>query len=127
MIDQADQLDLSVPELTVLIGGLRSLGANWDGSAHGVLTDQPGQLSNDFFVNLMDMAYTWRKAETEGLYEGIERASGNVRFTATPVDLVFGSNSELRAIAEVYAYDDAQAKFFADFVKAWTKVMRNGM
>lgn len=124
LVDKADQLELTVPEMTVLLGGLRGLNANWDGSSHGVFTDQPGTLSNDFFVNLMDMSIAWRKAETEGLYEGVERSSGEVKFTATPVDLIFGSNSELRAIAEIYAYADADEKFFDDFVGAWVKVMQ---
>ncbi len=124
LVDKADLLRLSIPEMTALLGGMRALGANWDGSAHGVLTDRPGTLSNDFFVQLMDMAITWRKADTEGLYEGVDRTSGAVRFTATPVDLIFGSNSELRAVAEVYAYADGQQKLVEDFVAAWTKVMR---
>jgi len=124
LIDRADQLTLTVPEMTVLLGGLRSLGANAGGTAHGVFTDKPGTLTNAFFVNLLDMGITWRKAKTDGLYEGLDRASGKVRFTATPVDLIFGSNGELRAVAEVYAYDDAKARFAQDFVKAWTKVMR---
>ncbi len=123
LVDKADQLTLTVPEMTVLLGGMRALGANYDGGSTGVLTDRPGSLSNDFFVNLMDMSISWRKADGEGLYEGVNGA-GQVQFTATPVDLVFGSNSELRAIAEVYAYDDADAKFAADFVAAWTKVMQ---
>ena len=89
-----------------------------------MFTDRPGTLSNDFFVNLMDMAIVWQKSEREGLYEGVDRATGAVRFTATPVDLIFGSNSELRAVAEVYAYDDAEAQFVGDFVAAWTKVMQ---
>ncbi len=124
LVDKADQLDLSVPEMTVLVGGMRALGANWDGSSHGVFTQRPGTLSNDFFVNLMDMSTAWRKGPADGTYEGVDRASGEVKFTATTVDLIFGSNSELRAIAEVYAYDDAQQKFVDDFVQAWTKVMR---
>ncbi len=123
LVDKADQLTLTVPEMTVLLGGMRALGANYDGGTHGVLSDRAGSLSNDFFVNLMDMSVTWRKTDQEGLYEGVDGA-GNVQYTATPVDLVFGSNSELRAIAEVYAYDDAEAKFVADFVAAWTKVMQ---
>jgi len=123
-VDKADQLSLTVPEMTVLLGGLRALNANWDGSNHGVFTDQPGTLSNDFFVNLMDMSIAWRKAGTEGLYEGVDRSSGSVKFTATPVDLIFGSNSELRAIAEIYAYADAEEKFLEDFVSAWVKVMQ---
>ena len=124
LVDKADQLNLSVPEMTVLVGGMRALGANADGSKHGVFTDRPGVLSNDYFVNLLDMSTMWRKAETEGLYEGVSRNSGEVVYTATPVDLVFGSNSELRAVAEVYAYDNAKERFVNDFVKAWTKVMQ---
>jgi catalase-peroxidase len=110
--------------MTALIGGMRVLDTNWDGTAHGVLTGAPGTLTNDFFVNLLDMSTQWRKADTEGLYEGFDRATGAAKFTATPVDLIFGSNSELRAIAEVYAYDNAQEQFVRDFVSAWTKVMR---
>ncbi len=124
LVDKADQLRLTVPEMTVLLGGMRSLNANWDGSARGVFTDAPGTLSNDFFVNLMDMSIAWRKAQEPGLYKGIERNSGAVKFTATPVDLIFGSNSELRAIAEIYAYDDAKQKFYDDFVNTWVKVMQ---
>lgn len=123
LVDKADQLDLTVPEMTALIGGMRALGANADGSNHGVLTDKPGTLSNDFFVNLLDMSNTWRKTDAEGIYEGIDRASGKVKYTATPVDLIFGSNSELRAIAEVYAYDNSKQRFAQDFAKAWNKVM----
>ena len=123
LVDKADQLNLTVPEMTALLGGMRTLDANWDDSKHGVLTDQPGTLSNDFFVNLMDMSIAWRKADTDGLYEGVDRASGAVKYTATPVDLIFGSNSELRAVAEVYAYDDAAEQFLSDFVAAWVKVM----
>jgi catalase-peroxidase len=123
LVDKADQLTLTVPEMTVLVGGMRALGANYDGGSAGVLTARPGTLSNDFFVNLMDMAIDWQKADAEGLYEGVD-GSGDVKYTATPVDLVFGSNSELRAIAEVYAYDDAEDLFLADFVSAWTKVMQ---
>jgi len=124
LVDKADQLDLSVPEMTVLIGGMRSLDANVGGAGHGVLTDQPGTLTNDFFVNLLDMSRRWQKAEEIGIYQGVDRASGKVEYTATSVDLIFGSNSELRAIAEAYAYDDAQQRFVDDFVAAWTKVMQ---
>ena len=124
LVDKADQLKLTVPEMTALLGGMRVLDTNWDGTAHGVLTDAPGTLTNDFFVNLLDMSTQWRKADAEGLYEGFDRATGEAKFTATPVDLIFGSNSELRAIAEVYAYDNAQEQFVQDFVSAWTKVMR---
>ncbi len=123
LVDRADQLNLTVPEMTVLIGGMRALGANADGSQHGVFTDKAGTLSNDFFVNLLDMSTQWRKASTEGLYEGVDRKSGKVKYTATPVDLIFGSNSELRAVAEVYAFDNSQERFVKDFVNAWTKVM----
>lgn len=125
MIDKADQLALTVPEMTALIGGMRVLGANADGGKHGVFTDTPGKLTNDYFVNLLDMATEWRKAETEGLYEGTDRASGEVKYTATPVDLIFGSNAELRAVAEVYAFDNAEERFVSDFIVAWTKVMQN--
>lgn len=123
LIERADYLDLSVPEMTVLVGGLRVLDANTGGVKHGVFTDKPGTLSNDFFINLLDMSTAWSKASTAGLYEGKDRKTGKVKWTATPVDLVFGSHSELRAIAEVYAADDAKEKFVKDFVDAWTKVM----
>jgi catalase-peroxidase len=124
LVDRAALLGLTVPEMTVLVGGMRALGANSGGSSAGVLTQTPGQLNNAFFVNLLDMKYQWAKsASTEGLYEGKDRATGKVVFTATPVDLVFGSNSELRAVAEVYASDDAKEKFIRDFDAAWTKVM----
>ena len=123
LVDRADQLALTVPEMTVLVGGLRSLDANTGGSRHGVFTDKPGTLNNDFFVELMDMSTSWQKSGTEGLYQGVDRKTGKVRFTATPVDLVFGSNSELRAVAEAYAYDNAQQRFVNDFIAAWTKVM----
>ncbi|MGD9665160.1 MAG: peroxidase family protein, partial [Novosphingobium sp.] len=123
-LDKADMLDLTVPEMTVLVGGMRALGANAGGSTAGVLTSRPGQLTNDFFVNLLTMDTVWTKsAATPGLYEGKDRATGAAQWTATPVDLMFGSNSELRAVAEVYASDDAKAKFATDFVAAWTKVM----
>ena len=121
MVDRADQLNLTIPEMTVLIGGMRALGANTDGSSHGVFTDKPGTLTNDFFVNLLDMSTVWQKAG-EGMYEGVDRKSGKVKYTATPVDLIFGSNSELRAIAEAYAYDDSKQLFVNDFIAAWTKV-----
>jgi catalase-peroxidase len=124
LVDKADQLTLTVPEMTVLVGGMRVLDANTNGAGHGVFTDTPGVLNNHFFVNLMDMSTMWRKAGTEGLYEGVDRSSGDVKFTATPVDLIFGSNSELRAVAEVYAYNNGNERFVNDFVAAWTKVMR---
>ena len=124
LVERADLLDLTVPEMTVLVGGMRALNANAGGSAHGVFTQRPGTLTNDYFVNLLDMATQWkRSAKGDGLYEGSDRKTGQPRWTATPVDLVFGSNSELRAVAEVYASADAQEKFVRDFVAAWTKVM----
>ncbi|MGH1541739.1 MAG: catalase/peroxidase HPI [Arenicella sp.] len=123
LIDKADQLDLTVPEMTVLIGGMRALGANANGT-HGLLTSKPGTLNNDFFVNLLDMSTQWRKSSKDGIYEGVDLVTGKVRYTATPVDLIFGSNSELRAIAEVYAYDNSKQRFAQDFVKAWSKVMK---
>jgi catalase-peroxidase len=123
LVDRANLLTLTVPEMTALIGGMRALGANHGKSTHGVLTARPGTLSNDFFVNLLDMQTAWRKSSTEGVYEGFDRDSGKTKWTATPVDLVFGSNSELRAVAEVYAANDGKEKFVKDFVKAWDKVM----
>ncbi|MBX7158807.1 MAG: catalase/peroxidase HPI [Acidimicrobiia bacterium] len=123
LVDRASQLTLTAPEMTVLVGGLRVLGANSGGSDHGVFTDRPGVLTNDFFVNLLDMGTEWRTSTTEGAYEGRDRATGEPRWTGTAVDLVFGSNSQLRALAEVYASDGAQAKFVDDFVAAWHKVM----
>tara|TARA_B100001109_G_scaffold28124_1_gene21434 strand:+ start:3073 stop:5376 length:2304 start_codon:yes stop_codon:yes gene_type:complete len=125
LVDKAQLLTLSAPEMTVLVGGMRALNANYDGSAHGVLTDRPGTLSNDFFVHITSMDYMWRTKEGEkGVFELVNRANGEVAFTATRADLIFGSNSELRALAEVYASDDAREKFVTDFVAAWTKVMR---
>jgi catalase-peroxidase len=123
LVDRAANLTLTVPEMTVLVGGLRVLDANTGKAPHGVLTDRPGSLTNDFFVNLLDMSYTWRKSSSEGIYEGHDRKTGQLKWTATPVDLLFGSNSELRAVAEVYASADGQERFVRDFVKAWTKVM----
>ena len=125
LVDKASLLNLTVPEMTALVGGMRALGANTGGSKHGVFTDKPGVLSTDFFVNLLDMSTQWTKSTEAGVYEGRDRASGKVKYTATPVDLVFGSHSELRAIAEVYAANDGAAKFVEDFVKAWNKVMMN--
>ncbi|HEV7271219.1 catalase/peroxidase HPI [Pseudoxanthomonas sp.] len=122
LVDRAQLLTLTAPEMTVLVGGLRVLGANADGGAHGVLTDKPGTLSNDFFVNLLDMRTEW-KATGANRYEGRDRTTGAVKWTGTRVDLVFGSNSVLRALAEVYGSQDGQAKFVGDFVAAWTKVM----
>jgi catalase-peroxidase len=124
LVDRANLLTLSVPEMTVLVGGLRVLNANAGQAGHGVFTNRPGTLSNDFFVNLLDMSTTWSKSSTsEGVYEGLDRATGKVKWTATPVDLVFGSNSELRAVSEFYAAVDGKEKFVKDFVKAWAKVM----
>lgn len=124
LVDKAQLLTLTAPELTVLIGGLRVLDTNFDGSKHGVFTSKPGQLTNDFFVNLLDMNTAWKAAsEDRELYTGSDRATGNAKWTATRADLVIGSNAELRAIAEVYGSSDAQAKFTQDFVAAWTKVM----
>ncbi|WP_410007608.1 catalase/peroxidase HPI [Pseudoalteromonas holothuriae] len=123
LVDKADQLNLSVPEMTVLIGGMRVLDANYQATKHGVLTDNPGTLTNDFFVNLLDMSTVWRKSQEAGVYQGFDRQSNEQKWTATSVDLIFGSNSELRAIAEVYAFDTSKQKFVEDFVKAWTKVM----
>ena len=125
LVDKADLLGLTVPEMTALVGGLRGLDANTDGVTHGVFTDRPGTLNNDFFVNLLDMSTKWTKSAEEGLYEGRDRQSGDLKWTATPVDLVFGSNSELRAVAEVYAFDGSKEKFVDDFVAAWVKVMNN--
>ena len=124
LVDKAQLLTLTAPEMTVLIGGLRALNANFDRSTHGVFTKRPESLSNDFFVNLLDMSTKWQKsASAEGVLEGRDRATGELKWTGTVVDLVFGSNSQLRAIAEVYASSDAQAAFVRDFVAAWNKVM----
>ena len=123
LIDKADQLYLTVPEMTVLLGGLRVLDVNADGASHGVFTENPGTLSNDFFVTLLDMGVKWQKTDDAGVYQAMDRNTGRVLYTGTPVDLIFGSNSELRAVAEVYAYSNAKEKFVNDFVKAWTKVM----
>lgn len=124
LIDKAQLLNLSAPELTVLVGGLRVLNANFDGSAHGVFTQTPGKLTNDFFINLLDMSTAWKAtSEDKELYAGTDRTSGKQKWTATRADLVFGSNSELRALAEVYASADAKEKFVKDFAAAWSKVM----
>ncbi len=124
LVDRADMLTLTVPEMTVLVGGMRALNANSGQSVNGVFTDQPGVLSTDFFVNLLDMSTKWSKSDTsEGVYEGRDRETNALKWTATPVDLVFGSSSELRAVSEVYAADGAQEKFVRDFVIAWNKVM----
>ncbi|MGE0857028.1 MAG: peroxidase family protein, partial [Hyphomicrobiaceae bacterium] len=124
LIDKAQLLKLTAPEMTALVGGLRVLGANHGGSKHGVFTDKPGTLTNDFFVNVVDMGNEWKpSAANANLFEAHCRKTGKVKFTGTRVDLVFGANSQLRAISEVYAQDDAKTKFVADFAKAWTKVM----
>ena len=124
LVDRAQLLTLTAPEMTVLVGGLRVLGANAGPSAHGVLTRRPGVLGNDFFVNLLDMGTVWQPAtEDADVFEGRDRRTGEARWTATRVDLVFGSNAELRALAEVYASTDGEAKFVDDFVAAWAKVM----
>jgi catalase-peroxidase len=123
LLDRAQLLTLTAPEMTVLVGGLRALNANVGRSSHGVLTSKPGALTTDFFVNLLDMNIEWRPSSTEGVYEGRDRVTGQARWTGTRVDLVFGSNSELRALAEVYACDDNRQKFVQDFVAAWSKVM----
>ena len=124
LVDRASQLTLTVPEMTALVGGMRALNANAGQSGHGVFTDKPGTLTNDFFVNLLDMSTKWSKSSaSEGIYEGADRKTGRIKWTATPVDLAFGSNSELRAVAEVYASADGKEKLVRDFAKAWTKVM----
>ncbi len=126
MIDKASLLDLTVPEMTALTGGLRVLGANAGGSSHGVLTDRQGELSNDFFVNLLDMSVEWTAStEFPGVYVAADRETGDRRWTATPIDLMFGSSSELRSISEAYGADDGEAKFVSDFAAAWTKVMQS--
>ncbi|HET7323619.1 MAG TPA: peroxidase family protein, partial [Halococcus sp.] len=140
LIDRADLLDLTGPEMTVLVGGMRALGANYEDTDLGVLTDRPGTLTNDFFVNLLDMDYEWEGAEepesesedimerekpsdAQEIYEIRDRETGEVEWTGTRVDLVFGSNARLRAIADIYASDDAEEKFVRDFVDAWENVM----
>jgi catalase-peroxidase len=124
LVDKANLLTLTAPEMTALIGGLRALDANVGQSQLGVFTKRPGTLTNDFFVNLLDMKTKWQKSATaDGLLEGLDRASGELKWTGTVVDLVFGSNSQLRALAEVYACSDSQPKFVQDFVAAWSKVM----
>jgi catalase-peroxidase len=124
LVDRAQLLTLTAPEMTVLIGGLRVLNANFGQSEHGVFTKRPGTLSNDFFVNLLDMGTTWQEAgASDGVFHGRDRSTDQPKWTGTRVDLVFGSNSQLRAVAEVYACEDAKAAFVQDFVAAWTKVM----
>jgi catalase-peroxidase len=124
LLDRANLLSLTAPEMTVLIGGLRALNANHRQSAHGVFTNRPGMLTNDFFVNLLDIGIEWKASPaSENVYEGRDRSTGDVKWTATAVDLVFGSHSQLRALSEVYASDDYNKRFVRDFVAAWDKVM----
>jgi catalase-peroxidase len=124
LVDRAQLLTLTAPEMTVLIGGLRALNANYRGSSHGVFTKRSGALTNDFFVNLLDMGTMWKPvSEGADVFEGRDRATGELKWTGTRVDLIFGSNSQLRALAEVYACADSQEKFLHDFVSAWNKVM----
>ena len=123
-MDKAQLLTLTVPEMTVLIGGLRVINANFKQSKHGVFTDRPGMLTNDFFVNLLDMRTVWNaSSEDDNVFEGHDRTTGELKWTGTRVDLIFGSNSQLRAIAEFYASEDSTEKFLKDFVMAWDKVM----
>lgn len=124
LVDKSQLMQLTGPEMTVLVGGMRVLGANYDGSKHGVFTKRPGKLTNDFFVNLLDMNIKWKEMSSkEDLFSGVDRKSGKVLWTGTRADLIFGSNSQLRALAEVYATDDSSNKFVNDFTAAWTKVM----
>jgi len=124
LIDRAQLMKLTAPEMTVLVGGMRVLSTNFDKSKHGVFTKKPETLTNDFFVNLLNMNTTWKEvSKEEDLFEGRDRKTNKVKWTGTRVDLIFGSNSQLRAIAEVYACEDSKLKFFADFISAWTKVM----
>jgi catalase-peroxidase len=124
LMDRACLLTLTAPEMTVLVGGMRALGANVGKSAHGVFTERPATLTNDFFVNLLDMHTKWQKSSTsENVFEGRDQKSGKLKWTGTSVDLIFGSNSQLRAIAEVYACKDSKEKFVRDFIAAWNKVM----
>ncbi|MGC6413861.1 MAG: peroxidase family protein, partial [Bacteroidia bacterium] len=124
LVDKAQLLTLTAPEMTVLVGGMRVMDANYDNSSKGVFTTSPGTLNNDFFVNLLDMSTKWKATgETKQEFVGMDRETGKIKWTATRADLIFGSNSELRAIAEVYAAADAKEKFINDFAKAWTKVM----
>ena len=124
LVDRAQLLTLTAPEMTVLVGGMRAMNANFAGSRHGVFTKQPGELTNDFFVNLLDMDTVWKPgSEGADVFEGHDRATGELKWTGMRVDLVYGSNSQLRALAEVYACADSQEKFINDFVAAWNKVM----
>jgi len=123
LVDRAQLLTLTAPEMTVLVGGMRVLNANFEKSQHGVFTKRPETLTNDFFVNLLDMSTAWKTTSEEDVFEGRDRATGELKWTGTRVDLIFGSNSQLRAIAEVYGCEDSQEKFLHDFVGAWSKVM----
>jgi catalase-peroxidase len=124
LLDRSQLLTLTAPEMTVLIGGMRVLGTNFGHSKHGVFTERPGMLTNDFFVNLLDMGTSWKPtSEDENVFEGRDRKTGEIKWTGTRVDLIFGANSQLRAIAEVYACEDSQKKFVKDFIAAWNKVM----
>jgi catalase-peroxidase len=124
LVDKAQLLTLTAPEMTVLIGGMRALNANYDDSKHGIFSTRNDALTNDFFVNLLDMSTVWKAVDdTKEIFEGRDRKTGEVKFTATRADLIFGSNSELRALAEVYASEDSKGKFVQDFVAAWVKVM----
>ena len=123
LVDRAQLLKLTAPEMTVLVGGLRALNATFGKSKHGVLTDRPETLTNDFFVNLLDMRTEWQPAGADGAYEGRDRKTKEIKWTGTRVDLIFGSHSQLRALAEVYACADSKQKFVKDFVAAWSKVM----
>ena len=123
LVDRAQLLTLTAPEMTVFVGGMRVLNTNFGQSQHGVFTKRPEALTNDFFVNLLDMSTTWKATSDDDVFEGRDRESGELKWTGTRVDLIFGSNSQLRALAEVYAQDDAKTKFVNDFVAAWNKVM----
>ena len=124
LIDKAQLMNLTGPEMTVLVGGMRVLGTNFDNSKHGVFTKKVGKLTNDFFVNLLDMNIEWKEVSPkEDLFEGKERKTGKTKWTATRADLIFGSNSQLRAFAEVYACEDSKDKFITDFISAWVKLM----
>jgi catalase-peroxidase len=124
LVDKAQLLTLTAPEMTVLVGGMRALNANFDGSKHGIFSDKQEMLTNDFFVHLLDMSTEWKAtSDTKEEFKGLDRTTGKSKYTATRVDLIFGSNSELRALAEVYASNDSKDKFVKDFVAAWTKVM----
>jgi catalase-peroxidase len=123
LLDRAQLLTLTAPEMTVLVGGMRLLNANFGGTRHGVFTKRPETLTNDFFVNLLDMSTAWKASTSEGVFEGHDRGTGELKWTGTRVDLTFGSNSQLRALAEVYGCADSKKRFVHDFVAAWNKVM----